>query len=134
MTIRFTTKIVVQNSKRLAFAATYKLGNRQREGERAQGQAGHGDHQRQPAGVAARALVAHPAADGERKHGGNRSRKEEAEADAEELAGVWLHRAGNREQGTGNSGQQQKKKRIPPLRCGMTNATLRNDERKRNDE
>src|SRR5664280_383760 len=111
MTIRFTTKIVVQNSKRLAFAATYKLGNRQGEGERAQGQAGHGDHQGQPAGVGARALVAHPSADGERKQGGDRSADKEREADAEELAGVWLHKAGNRGQGTGNRGKGNSKRR-----------------------
>ncbi len=57
----------------LALVLTDELGDGQRQRQRAGGQAAHGEHQREPAGVGVRSLASTASEDGQREQRGDRS-------------------------------------------------------------
>src|ERR1700722_18346750 len=76
----------------LTAAVAEKFGEAEREGEGAGGEAAHRDHQGKPAGVGVWALAAGDTSKrGEDKDSRDRAGEEDAEAGAQELAGIGLH-------------------------------------------
>jgi len=80
--LRHVSTMCVVCQTGLALAVADEFGEGEGEGESAGGQASHGDHEGEPAGVGVRTLAADAAANGEGQQRGDRSCKEEAKADA----------------------------------------------------
>jgi hypothetical protein len=107
-----------------AAAVTHELCHSEDEGKEACGQASHGEHEGEPAGVGVRALMGDAAEERDGQQGGENSCGEDADAGAEKRACVWLHRVRSVDQGLHGIDDDSRDGDVEPDREGIAGEPL----------